>query len=224
MAKKKVEKADPIQSLSNELMSILEEFFGNCEDRDGVYRTMINHLGVVDGSAIFEVMLTEGMNPEAPYGVLNFHITLADNVPDEALANLLISINSLNHVISAGAFSGFGNFCYYEPLKQVYMSYRMPVNINNIEGEYDNIRYYIAIVYEQLDILLDFIMFAIMDPGGMTIGDYMEYLDSVADLNDLKERFAVLEEEFARIAEAAGYDMNGEDGEEPEEEDEEEQE
>jgi hypothetical protein len=164
-----------------------------------MYRSIIDHLGVVDGSAIFEVLLTGGMNPEAPYGVLHFHITLAENIPDESLANLLISLNSLNHVISAGAFPGFGNFCYYEPLKQVYMSYRMPVNLNQIEAEYDNIRYYLGVIYEQLDILLDFIMFAIMDPGGMTIGDYMEYMDSVADLNDLRDRYAVLEKELERM-------------------------
>ena len=113
MAKKTTEN-DPIKELSKVLSEMITELFGECYDQDGVLRARAENLGVVNGKAIVEVMLEGGLREEAPYGVLHFHTTLAENIPEEALADLLISLNGLNHVINAGAFPGFGAFCYYE--------------------------------------------------------------------------------------------------------------
>ena len=169
---------------------------------------MAEHMGVVNGNAVVEVSLEGGIREEAPYGVLHFHTTLAENIPENAVADLLISLNGLNHVINAGAYPAFGSFVYYHPLSQVYLSYRMPVNLNNIEAEYDNIRYYLGVLYDQLDLLMDFIMFTIANPGAMTIGDYMEYLDEVSDLDDLEERFHALEGVMRDMAEEMGIDYD----------------
>ncbi len=205
MAKKTTEN-DPIKELSKVLSEMITELFGECYDQDGVLRARAENLGVVNGKAIVEVMLEGGLREEAPYGVLHFHTTLAENIPEEALADLLISLNGLNHVINAGAFPGFGAFCYYEPLEQVYLSYRMPVNLLQIEAEYDNIRYYLGMLYDQLDMFEDFIMFAINNPGGMTIADYMGYLDEVSDINDIEGRLRGLEEMFDEALKEAGVD------------------
>ena len=205
MAKKTTEN-DPIKELSKVLSEMITELFGECYDQDGVLRARAENLGVVNGKAIVEVMLEGGLREEAPYGVLHFHTTLAENIPEEALADLLISLNGLNHVINAGAFPGFGAFCYYEPLEQVYLSYRMPVNLLQIEAEYDNIRYYLGMLYDQLDMFEDFIMFAINNPGGMTIADYMGYLDEVSDINDIEGRLRGLEEMFDDALKEAGVD------------------
>ena len=205
MAKKTTEN-DPIKELSKVLSEMITELFGECYDQDGVLRARAENLGVVNGKAIVEVMLEGGLREEAPYGVLHFHTTLAENIPEEALADLLISLNGLNHVINAGAFPGFGAFCYYEPLEQVYLSYRMPVNLLQIEAEYDNIRYYLGMLYDQLDMFEDFIMFAINSPGGMTIADYMGYLDEVSDINDIEGRLRGLEEMFDEALKEAGVD------------------
>ena len=205
MAKKTTEN-DPIKELSKVLSEMITELFGECYDQDGVLRARAENLGVVNGKAIVEVMLEGGLREEAPYGVLHFHTTLAENIPEEALADLLISLNGLNHVINAGAFPGFGAFCYYEPLEQVYLSYRMPVNLLQIEAEYDNIRYYLGMLYDQLDMFEDFIMFAINNPGGMTIADYMRYLDEVSDINDIEGRLRGLEEMFDEALKEAGVD------------------
>ena len=207
MAKKNTEK-DTIKELSKALTEMFNELFGECFEQDGVLRARANNLGVVNGQAIVEVMLEGGLREEAPYGVLHFHTTLAENIPEEALADLLISLNGLNHVINAGAFPGFGSFCYYEPLEQVYLSYRMPINLLQIEAEYDNIRYYLGMLYEQLDMFEDFIMFAINNPGGMTISDYMGYLDEVSDINDVEARLRGLEDIFDEALNEAGVNSN----------------
>lgn len=207
MAKKNTEK-DTIKELSKALTEMFNELFGECFEQDGVLRARANNLGVVNGQAIVEVMLEGGLREEAPYGVLHFHTTLAENIPEEALADLLISLNGLNHVINAGAFPGFGSFCYYEPLEQVYLSYRMPINLLQIEAEYDNIRYYLGMLYEQLDLFEDFIMFAINNPGGMTISDYMGYLDEVSDINDVEARLRGLEDIFDEALNEAGVNSN----------------
>lgn len=202
----KTPETNPINELGMELRKMFEELFGECLDNDGVYRARVDNLGVVAADAVVEVMLEEGLRDDAPYGVLHFATTLAENIPEESLADLLISLNSLNHVISAGFFPSFGTFCYYGPLNQVYLSYRLPVNLLQIDAEYDNIRYYLGCLYEQLDMFIDFIMFSIHAPGGMTINDYMDYLDQVSDLDDLAERVGSFKEAFDEMMREAGID------------------
>ena len=203
MAKKSNE-TNSISELSTVLKEMMNELFGECLENDGVLRAHAEHMGVTDATAIVDVMLEGGLREEAPYGVLHFHTTFAENIPEESLADLLISLNGLNHVISAGAFPGFGTFAYYDPLKQVYLSYRMPVNLNQIEAEYDNIRYYLGCLYDQMDLFMDFVMFSVVNPGGMSIVDYMDYLDEVSDIDELEGRLAAFEEEFEAIAKKAG--------------------
>ncbi|MBO4899615.1 MAG: hypothetical protein J5509_04935 [Lachnospiraceae bacterium] len=201
---KKDSGTNAIKELSKTLQEMMTELFGECIENDGVLRSRIEHMGVTDATVILDVMLEGGFREEAPYGILHFHTTMAEGVPEDSLADLLISLNSLNHVVSAGAFPGFGTFAYYDPLSQVYLSYRMPVNLNQIEAEYDNIRFYLGSLYDQLDILEDFIMFSIVNPGGMSISDYMDYLDEVSDINSLEDRYAAFEAEFEAIAKEAG--------------------
>ncbi|MCR5511314.1 MAG: hypothetical protein K6F54_10235 [Lachnospiraceae bacterium] len=205
---KKTEGSNQISTLSTALKEMMTELFGECLENDGVLRARAEHMGVTDATAIVDVMLEGGLREEAPYGVLHFHTTIAENIPEESLADLLISINALNHVVSAGAFPGFGTFAYYDPLEQVYLSYRMPVNLNQVAAELDNIRYYLGCLYDQMDIFMDFIMFAIANPGGMTIGDYMEYLDEVSDIDNLEERMKIFEEEFEAMAKEAGMNLD----------------
>ena len=210
MAEKKTKETEvnPVQELSKMLRETFEELLGECIDNDGVLRARVDNIGVLGAQVIVEAMLEGGLREEAPYGVLHIHTTIAQNVPEESLADLLISLNTLNHVISAGAYPGFGCFSYYEPLNQVYLSYRMPVNLTQIEADFDNIRYYMAVLYEQLDVFTDFIMFTLTNPGSMDINDYMSYLDEVADLDDLEERFRVFEEQLREMGEKLGYNLD----------------
>ena len=205
---KSTDMENAVNRLSSEIQNIMMELFGECADNDGILRAHVKNLGVTDSSAIIEVLLEGGLREEVPYGILHFHTTIAENIPEESLADLLISINGLNHVINAGAFPGFGAFAYYDPLSQVYLSYRMPVNLENIDTEFDNIRYYMATLYEQIDLFADFIMFAIVNPGGMSISDYMDYLDEVSDLDNIEERISAFEEEFNAAAAAMGSESD----------------
>ena len=214
---KKANETNPVKQLSTALSEMMTELFGECKEVDGNLRSIVDNLGVVNGNAIVEVGLEGGIREEAPYGVLHFHTTLAENIPEEAVADLILSLNGLNHVINAGAYPAFGSFVYYYPLSQVYLSYRMPVNLNQIEADFDNIRYYLGVLYDQLDLLMDFIMFTIADPGAMTIGDYMEYLDEVSDLDSLEERFKALEGTMREMAADVGIDYDNVETEEDDE-------
>ncbi len=172
----------------------MEELFGNCSEDKGVLRSVCEHLGVVDSTVIIEAVLESGLNPEeAPYPVLHFHSTLAHNIPEENLHEILFSISQLNDVINAGSFPAFGCFSYYPPLGQLYLSYRMPVNIEVLDAELVNVRYYLGTLYEQLDIFTDFVIFICEVPGHLNIRDYMEYLDTIADIDDAMEKAETLE-------------------------------
>jgi hypothetical protein len=94
----------------------------------------------------------------------------------------------------------------------------MPVNLNQIEAEYDNIRYYLGSLYEQLDLFVDFLMFAISSREPMDITDYMDYLDQVADLNDYQARLEAYEAVLTKFMEDHGIEIEDT---EPEDEDEE---
>ncbi len=205
MAGKK-KQTNPINELGVNLRQMFEELFGECEETDDTYRATVTHLGVMGSDAVVEVALEQGVSEEVLYGVLHFVTTLADEIPEEALADVIIAMNALNNLISAGAFPSFGNFCYYEPLNQIYLSYRMPVNLLRIDAEYDNIRYYLGCLYEQLDLLKDYIVFTVNTPGGMTIQDYMDYLDEVSDLDDIEERSGIFREQFDELIREAGAD------------------
>ncbi len=207
-AEKEFKVEDQIKALDTALREMFSELFGECLDIEGVIRARVEHMGVTDSTAIVDAVLEPGLRQEAPYGVLHFVVTLAENIPDESLADLLISLNGLNHVVGAGSYPGFGSFCYYEPLNQVYLNYRMPVNLMQLEGEFDNIRYYLGTLYDQLDIFTDFIMFTLANPGSMDISDYMQYLDDVSDLNDMEGRVEVFREEFERLAKDHGLDAD----------------
>ena len=186
MDKKEIEKLD------SAIEENLRELFGSCEENSGVYRSVIEHVGVLDTNAILEIAPENGVRDEVPYPSLQFHLTLAQDVDEDVEANLLISLNSLNHVIAAGAFPSFGTFVYYMPLRQVYLSYRMPVNPDDIDAAITDMRYILAVLYEQLDLFMDFILYTVSSPEGISIDDYMDYLDEVSDLDDIITRSNLL--------------------------------
>ena len=58
-----------------------------------------------------------------------------------------------------------------------------------------NIKYYFGVLYEQLDLLADYIMFLCDNEGRMVpMEEYVDYLSQIQDLNDMEERVAALEE------------------------------
>ena len=195
MAKKKT-----IEQFQKDIKGSMEELFGNCREYKDVLRSVPEHLGVMDASAIFEVALEAGLNPDAPYPILHFHTTLAQNIDDSILPGILMGLNDLNTTISAGAFPAFGCFGYYGPLKQIYLSYRMPANPDALDAELENARFYLGSLYEQLDLFTDYILFLCDDPNKMSLQDYMDYLDSIADLNDLEARLDDLEKRIDSIS------------------------
>ncbi|MCR5788959.1 MAG: hypothetical protein K6G83_03645 [Lachnospiraceae bacterium] len=176
----------------DELKKNIERLFGNCRDHKGVLRSMARNLGVSGTDVIFEAAMEDGFYPDMPYPILHFHATLAQRIEEEKLPGILTGLNSLNTVISTGAFPSFGCFGYYAPLRQVYLSYRMPVNPMALDAALEDAQFYLGTLGEQLDLFADFILFLCDDPDRITIEAYMDYLDSIADLNDLQERFDYL--------------------------------
>ncbi len=188
-----------IAEFEDALKESLETVFGNCEKYKGVLRSLPQHLGVSNTGAIFEASMEMGPNPDVPYPVVHFHVTLAQKVEDEKVPGILSCLNDLNTVISAGAFPCFGCFGYYAPLRQIYMSYRMPVNKDALDEDFANVRYYLGEVSYLLDLFADYILFICDDPESVTMEAYMNYLDSVANLNDLDARLDKLDKTLEEL-------------------------
>ena len=182
-----------LEQFENQLKELMEELFGSCSEYKGVFRSVPEHLGVMDASVIFETALETGLSPDIPYPIIHFHTTLAQKIDDSIVPGILEGLNELNTMVSAGAFPSFGCFGYYAPLKQIFLSYRLPLSIDALDAELDNVRFYLGSLYEQLDVFADYILFLCDDPNRMTLKDYMEYLDSIADLNNLEARIEYLE-------------------------------
>jgi len=188
-----------IEEFMDSLEKSIEELFGETHIKSGVIRSLPGNLGVTAANVIFEAAMEEGFNPENPYPVLHFHVTLAKDIEDSIVSKVLEGLNELNTTISAGSFPGFGCFGYYPPLRQVYLSYRMPINPDALDKDFDNVLYYLGTLYEQLDIFVDFVLFLCDDPEKISLKDYMNYLDSIADLNNMEERINELEKRFEEL-------------------------
>ena len=186
---------DGLQLIMNSIKDMMEELFDECTENKGILRSIADHLGVTDTNAIVDVVLEPGMDKKAPYPVLHFMVTMAKDIEDKDAGRIAIALNELNHIIAAGDYPSFGAFAYYPRLHQIFLSYRLPVNPEVAEDEIINIRYYFGTLYNQLDIFADFIMF-LTDTGGRTIDldDYIEYLQSVEDLDDIEARAKALSE------------------------------
>ena len=180
--------------LESSLKEMMTELFGNCSSRNGVLRSLIEHLGAVDSSVILEVLEEPGLHEEAPYPILHFFCTIAQNVNEKDVPQIVLDLNELNTCINVGAFPAFGCFGYYAPLQQIYLSYRMPFNTDKMDEELKNAEYYLGSLYEQLDVFCDFILFVCDHPYDLTLQTYLDYLDSIADLADLTERVDKFEE------------------------------
>ncbi len=175
----------------------MEELFDGCEEneKNGVLRSIADDLGVTGTDAVIDVVFEAGMNENAPYPVIHFLVTLAKDIKDEEAGRISIALNELNHIIAVGDFPAFGTFAYYPRLHQIFLSYRLPVNPAAADDEIINIRYYFGTLYQVLDIFADFIMF-LCDTSGLTIDidDYIDYLQTVQDIDDMEERAKILSE------------------------------
>lgn len=192
-----------IEEFMESLQKCMQDLFGETHIKSGVIRCIPGDLGATSANVICEAAIEEGFNPENPYPVLHFHVTLAKDIEDSLVPKVLEGLNDLNTAISAGSFPGFGCFGFYPPLRQAYLSYRMPINPDALDKDFDNALYYLGSLYEQLDIFVDFVLFLCNDPEQISLKDYMDYLDSIADLNNMEERINELDKLFEEIEKEA---------------------
>lgn len=185
---------DGLNNIMKSLKEMMGELFDGVEEQGGVYRSHADHIGVTDISVIVEAVLEGGVNEEAPYPIIHFHTTIAANIPEEYADELNLSLGVLNNVISVGEFPSFGCFCYYPRLRQIYLTYRMPVNPEAPDAEIVNIQYYLGVLYDELDAFGDYIMF-LCDNEGRSPGieEYLKYLKEIDDWNDIAARAEELE-------------------------------
>ncbi len=180
---------DGLNRIMKGVKEMMNELFDGVTEKDGVYRSMAEHLGVTDVSAVVEVALEGGVNEDIAYPILHFLVTVAGNIPEEYENKLTYSLNVLNNVIAVGEFPSFGNFCYYPALHQIYLNYRLPVSPGSPDGEIDNIRYYFGVLYEELDAFVDYIMFLCDNEGeSPDLDAYLKYLKEIDDWNDIEAR------------------------------------
>lgn len=188
-----------IDEFMKKVKDSVAELFENVEAGQHSLECDIDHLGLLDVTANLTIVFEIGTKEEEddPALVLHFHTTIAANVPEESIGNLLISLNGLNFAISSGAYPSFGVFVYLPSLRQVYLSYRLPINPENMEDGISNVRFYLAILYDQLDSFVDFIFYELENPGTLSVGEYLTYLEETADIEDIDKRLEIFEKTIA---------------------------
>lgn len=189
-----------LNTMNNWIKEDLEMLCGESEIEDGVHRAMAYDLGVSRAAAIIEAAI-EGLpnGDDAPYPVVHFSITLAKDIAAEHFAAVAGVLNDLNVVIQSGDYPSFGNFCLYKPLNQVFYGYRIPVNTAAIEAERENLRFFLATVFEQLDMFVDLILFVSDGKETLTIDKYMEYIKKIDDFNNIDERIEQVNEMLEKL-------------------------
>ncbi len=197
---------DGIDQIMEGLKKMMEELFDGVEMRGDVYRSRVEHVGVTDITVLMEAVLEAGVNDEAPYPIIHFHATIASNIPEEYGAELSQALNVLNNIISVGEFPSFGCFCYYPRLRQIFLTYRLPVNPGMPEEELINIQYYLGVLYDELDAFGDYIMFLCDNEGKSgDIQGYVDYLNEIEDWNDLEKRANELSKVIDKMREENGW-------------------
>lgn len=186
---------DGIDIILNEIRRLMEEFFEEYIEQDGYIRALANHLGVTDVSAVVDIVPEPGFSERTPYPILHFLVTFAKNISEKQAPRIKETLQDLNLAIAIGKHPSFGSFCYSPEGGQIFLDYRLPVNIEAPGPELVNIRYYFRTLYDELDAFADLIM-CVCDNSGELPGmkDYLDYLDDVMELDDLDERLRILEE------------------------------
>ncbi len=186
---------DVILELQNTIKEILESLCEECQEEGGVIRGMAEHFGVNDSAIIVEAAIEAMDNGEDyPYPVVHFNFTMAKEIEPEHFGKIAELLNDLNVVFQTGDFPSFGNFCLYKPYGQVFYGYKMPINIGALEGEQENIKFFFATVFDQLDLFVDLVLYVAQGDVELTLEDYLAYLKGLKDLYDLQERADKLEE------------------------------
>ena len=191
---------DVILELKNTIKEVLESLCEECEEDGGVLRALGDHFGVNDSSIIIEAAIEAMENGEDyPYPVVHFNFTMAKDIEPENYGAVAQLLNDLNVVFQTGEYPSFGNFCLYKPLGQIFYGYRMPINIGASEGEQENIKFFIATVFDQLDLFVDLVLYVAQGDVELTLEDYLAYLKGINDLYDLREKADKLAEMLNEI-------------------------
>lgn len=150
------------------IKSIMEEQIGECAEHKGILRAFAKDVGYYNGMAIIEaswVGFKDGAKNSRP--VLQIHSTLAQNIEDEIVPELKQKLMELNSVTMLGAYA------YYEPLKQIYHCYRLPVAMDNEAELRSQVGYCLEQIRRQLDAFGDYVMILADNPTEMTMTDYI---------------------------------------------------
>ena len=184
----------------DEIKEIMEAFYGEYTEHNGVIRAVTGPLGITNVHAIVDILPEMGMNPNIPYPVVHFVITLAKDIPQEYESSIKATLQDLNLELAIGRYPAFGCFCYESQRRQIFLDYRLPVNSDAPEKEMANLRYYFGTLYEELDLFADFIMYICDNEGRMpTLDKYLDYLDMIVDIDDYEERLRLFKESMEDI-------------------------
>ncbi len=189
-----------LTQMQTALQEDIKTLCGECEINNGILRAMAGNLGINNAAVIFEAAVEALPNgDDDPYPIVHFNITLAKDVEPEFFPAVAQVLNDINVVTQTGEFPSFGNFCLYKPLRQIFYGYRMPVSTENFEAERENIRFFLASVFEQLDQFVDLILYACEGNDSITIDQYLSYLKSVDDYNNIDQRIELLKKALDEV-------------------------
>ena len=157
-----------MEQFLQKIREIMEEEFGESSVNNGAIRCMAEDLGRYEGKAIVEAMWVPFVQgAEYTHPVIQFASTLAQEIEDEVVADIKRSLTDLN------VHTMLGQYGYYEPLRQLYHCYRMPVNLDVPEQSLEEVRYTLQQIRRQLDAYLDYVLVVAEQPNAMTVEEYI---------------------------------------------------
>lgn len=191
-----------LMRLVDDVVKTMELLFGECRESGGTYRFTVSDLGAVRGDAVVEMVLEAGLRRDKPYPILCFTTTLYSDLHPAYENVILDKLNELNTAMATGLFPAFGSFGMLKSRRQIYMCYRMPVNAKKPEAAMEDIRYFLAALYDELDLLIDFVYFICEEPGASDVEQFLQYVRQAMRIDDIDSRRDALEKS---VKDAAKY-------------------
>ena len=164
----------------DKVKKVMEEQFGDITENEGCLRVIAKNMGTFNSNAIVEIswmQFREGAEHAHP--VLQFYSTLARDIEDEEIPSMKAGLWELNR------YTMLGNYGYYEPFRQIYHCYRMPVNLGQQEAALEEIRYYLEQLKRQLNTFLDYVLILAENSKPMSIVDYIIGTNAGAVMEEL---------------------------------------
>lgn len=151
----------------NKVKKILSDEVGEAAENRGILRSFAKGLGLFGRNAIVEIAWMQfADDAQNAWPILQFYSTLAADIEDKDIPGIKRRLCDLNEETMLGRYG------YYAPMRQIYHSYRLPVDLDSPESSLALVTYSLKQILRQLDAFLDYVLVIADDPEAMNVEEY----------------------------------------------------